>query len=236
MLAFAKTDIGLVRPVNEDSFACIPPNFYMVADGMGGHLAGEIASQLAVDTVKNYIFDNQDNFDNVENLLEHAIWEANQKILNKSKSSDSFNGMGTTITSAFIKDGIIFWAHIGDSRLYLVRNKALSQLTKDHSLVWELLENGSINESEAINHPQKNVLTRAVGIEDNIKVETGSLKLENNDLLLFCSDGLTNMVNNELLLNILSTDNDCNEILDILFNEALTAGGTDNITAILLKY
>lgn len=236
MLAFAKTDIGLVRPINEDSFACIPPNFYMVADGMGGHLAGEIASQIAVETVKNYIFENMDRANSCEHLLEKAIVEANKQILTKANSDDSYKGMGTTITSALINDDTVVWAHIGDSRLYLVRNNMLTQLTRDHSLVWELLENGSINKSEAINHPQKNVLTRAVGIEDNIKVELGSIKLFPNDLLLLCTDGLTNMLKSEVLIDILTQDIDIEDIVNILVSSALDEGGTDNITTILVKY
>ena len=170
LLAFAKSDIGLVRPINEDSFACISPDFYVVADGMGGHLAGEIASQLAVETIKKIILHNETDSTDFTQLLKHAINTANKEILAKATINDSYNGMGTTVTSVLIKNETVFWGHIGDSRLYLIRNKTLTQLTNDHSLVWELLEQGSINKEEAQNHPQKNVLTRAVGIEETINI------------------------------------------------------------------
>ena len=144
--------------------------------------------------------------------------------------------MGTTVTSVLIKNETVFWGHIGDSRLYLIRNKTLTQLTNDHSLVWELLEQGSINKEEAQNHPQKNVLTRAVGIEENINIETGSLKLFPDDMLLLCTDGLTNMVSTEQLLEAILNEQNLKLVLDSLFETALKAGGTDNITAILVRY
>ena len=135
-----------------------------------------------------------------------------------------------------IKNETVFWGHIGDSRLYLIRNKTLTQLTNDHSLVWELLEQGSINKEEAQNHPQKNVLTRAVGIEETINIETGSLKLFPDDMLLLCTDGLTNMVSTEQLLEAILNEQNLKLVLDSLFETALKAGGTDNITAILVRY
>ena len=144
--------------------------------------------------------------------------------------------MGTTVTSVLIKNETVFWGHIGDSRLYLIRNKTLTQLTNDHSLVWELLEQGSINKEEAQNHPQKNVLTRAVGIEETINIETGSLKLFPDDMLLLCTDGLTNMVSTEQLLEAILNEQNLKLVLDSLFETALKAGGTDNITAILARY
>ena len=144
--------------------------------------------------------------------------------------------MGTTVTSVLIKNETVFWGHIGDSRLYLIRNKTLTQLTNDHSLVWELLEQGSINKEEAQNHPQKNVLTRAVGIEETINIETGSLKLFPDDMLLLCTDGLTNMVSTEQLLEAILNEQNLKLVLDSLFETALKAGGTDNITAILVRY
>ena len=236
LLAFAKSDIGLVRPINEDSFACISPDFYVVADGMGGHLAGEIASQLAVETIKKIILHNETDSTDFTQLLKHAINTANKEILAKATINDSYNGMGTTVTSVLIKNETVFWGHIGDSRLYLIRNKTLTQLTNDHSLVWELLEQGSINKEEAQNHPQKNVLTRAVGIEETINIETGSLKLFPDDMLLLCTDGLTNMVSTEQLMEAILNEQNLKLVLDSLFETALKAGGTDNITAILVRY
>lgn len=233
MLAIAKSDIGRIRQTNEDSYACISPNLYIVADGMGGHAAGEIASSMVVNIIKDMINQQIDNHAHYENLLQQAIFTANISILNEAKKHTEYAGMGTTISFVHIVNEQCFWGHVGDSRIYLLRNNELIQLTKDHSLVWELVEKGTITKAEARIHPQRNMLTRAVGVEENLKVDTGYLTIQKNDKLLLCTDGLTNMVSDDEIKNTISTD-DIEIGINNLIAQALQAGGIDNITAILV--
>lgn len=233
MLAIAKSEIGRIRQTNEDSYACVFPNLYIVADGMGGHVAGEIASGMVVDTIKTMLNHQIDDHTYDENLLQQAVFTANIAILNEARKHTAYSGMGTTISFVHIVNEQCFWGHVGDSRIYLLRDNELIQLTKDHSLVWELVENGTITKAEARVHPQRNMLTRAVGVEENLTVDTGNLTIQKNDKLLLCTDGLTNMVSDDEIKNIISTDNI--EIgIDNLIAQALQAGGIDNITAILV--
>jgi protein phosphatase len=234
LLAVAKSDIGLIRQTNEDSYECINPNLYIVADGMGGHLAGEVASKMAVDVIKNYICIHIDSELNLESLLKNAILEANKMIFEKAHQDKDYLGMGTTVSIAYCKDTQMFWGHVGDSRIYLLRNNELIQITKDHSLVWDLLENGSITKAEAKVHPQRNVLTRAVGVDENLLVDTGVCNLFRNDRLLLCTDGLTNMLNEDIIKEAISSETiDLKESIDFLVDAAIAAGGSDNITVIL---
>ena len=234
MLAVAKSDIGLIRQTNEDSYKCINPNLYIVADGMGGHLAGEVASKMAVNVIKNYIFTHIDSELDLENLLKNAILEANKMIFEKAHQDKNYLGMGTTVSIVYCRDTQFFWGHVGDSRIYLLRNNELIQITKDHSLVWDLLESESITKAEAKVHPQRNILTRAVGVDENLLVDTGACDLFKNDKLLLCTDGLTNMLNEDCIKKaILSENIDLKESIDFLVSAAIAAGGSDNITVIL---
>ena len=234
MLAVAKSDIGLIRQTNEDSYACINPNLYIVADGMGGHLAGEVASKIAVNVIENYICTHIDSELNIENLLKNAILEANKMIFEKAHQDKDYLGMGTTVSIAYCKGTQFFWGHVGDSRIYLLRNNELIQITKDHSLVWDLLKSGSITKAEAKVHPQRNVLTRAVGVDETLLVDTGVCDLFKNDRLLLCTDGLTNMLNEDSIKKAISSETiDLKESIDFLVGAALAAGGSDNITVIL---
>lgn len=234
MLAVAKSDIGLIRQTNEDSYECINPNLYIVADGMGGHLAGEVASKMAVNVIKNYICTHIDSELNLESLLKNAILEANKMIFEKAHQDKDYLGMGTTVSIVYCKDTQFFWGHVGDSRIYLLRNNELIQITKDHSLVWDLFESGSITKAEANVHPQRNVLTRAVGVDEHLLVDTGVCDLFKNDRLLLCTDGLTNMLNEDSIKKAISCENiDLKESIDFLVSAAITAGGSDNITVIL---
>jgi len=229
------SDIGLVRGTNEDSYICEPPHLFVVADGMGGHVAGEIASKLAATTVSRYIEENA-RANNYEELLKQAINEANTSVYQLSQSKEDFNGMGTTVTAVYVDGDAIYWGHVGDSRIYLLRNKEMRQLTNDHSLVWELVQSGNITREEAHIHPKRNMLTRAVGTSCLIKIDTGVLVWESGDILLMCTDGLTNMVSEQDICNLIKNEQDNLEsIVNQLVLQAKAAGGFDNITTILLK-
>lgn len=234
MLAYVKSDIGMVRKANEDSFAFEPPHLFVVADGMGGHVAGEVASSIAAATVKEYVLRNLGDV-HPRQLLEQAILQANQEIFEKAQNHAEYAGMGTTVTAAILDESNIFWGHVGDSRLYYANNDGLEQLTSDHSLVWELIKAGTISKEEALVHPQRNILTRAVGTSEHLRVETGAYQYHPGDKVLLCTDGLTNMVGeDELALAMVNNAQDGQLILDGLIEKANNAGGNDNITAILI--
>lgn len=235
MLTHALSDIGLVRETNEDSYVLEPPHLFVVADGMGGHVAGEIASQLASTTVRRYIEENVGDI-NLEILLQQAIDQANTAVYQLAQSKEDFNGMGTTVTAIYVDGDVVYWGHVGDSRIYLLRNGELSQITKDHSLVFELVQSGNITKEEAKSHPKRNMLTRAVGTSSLIKIDTGIIRWEPEDILLMCTDGLTNMVSEQDISNLINDpQGDFNLILEKLVVQAKNAGGFDNITTILLK-
>lgn len=232
MLAWAQTDIGMVRETNEDSFVCQPPLF-LVADGMGGHVAGEVASRLAAETIAKHIAASAAVAD-YRKLLAEAIGKANTLIHRMALENSDYAGMGTTVTAAFITGSQLVWGHVGDSRLYLLRAGELRQLTEDHSLVGELLKKGSITTDEALQHPHRNILTRAVGTNERTKVDTGCLALAAGDRLLLCTDGLTNMVDDEAIKTLMAADGD--GVADELVSKAKAAGGLDNITALVVAY
>jgi protein phosphatase len=235
LLAHVISDIGLVRETNEDSYICDPPHLFIVADGMGGHVAGEIASKLAISTVNAYIQEHVGK-DNLEILLKDAIIQANTSIYQMALSKEEFSGMGTTVTASYIDGDIIYWGHVGDSRMYLLRNGKLNQLTNDHSLVWELVQSGNITRDEAYVHPKRNLLTRAVGTSCLITVDTGFVQWKPGDIVLMCTDGLTNMVSEQNICTLMQrTDCEISSIVEQLVNQAKDAGGFDNITVILLK-
>jgi len=235
LLVHVKSDIGLVRGVNEDSYICEPPHLFAVADGMGGHAAGEIASNLAITKINSYIQENG-HHEKSQQFLEKAIVEANTAIYQLAQSKDEYNGMGTTVTAIYIDGNKIYWAQVGDSRLYLLRNEEFIQITDDHSLVWELVQSGNMTKEEALIHPKRNMLTRAVGTSASLKIDTGIISWEIDDILLLCTDGLTNMVSEQQIYNhINNRHGDVRAIIDELVVQANHAGGSDNITAILIK-
>ncbi len=233
MIITHATDIGCVRTTNEDSYLCIEPHIYAVADGMGGHAAGEIASRIIIDTIKNRLeFVNPD--DCTEERLRSVVLEANQAILRASQENPTYNGMGSTISLFYVHYGYATWAQVGDSRIYLLRNGQIYQLTSDHSLVNELLQKQKITEEEAANFPHKNILTRAVGISCNLLVDTGFCDILEHDKFLICSDGLTNMVTDELIRDICYENTNENKA-NKLVKKALENGGKDNITCIVVE-
>ncbi|MCX7781625.1 MAG: Stp1/IreP family PP2C-type Ser/Thr phosphatase [Negativicutes bacterium] len=234
MLAYAKSDIGLVRKTNEDSYIFAPPCLYAVADGMGGHEAGEIASSLAVSTLHEYIGKNS-GVAEPQKMLRDAIYQANRIIFEMSQQRPECSGMGTTITAVLIEDNTVFWGHVGDSRLYLLREGSLQQLTQDHSLVWELMQHGSITPDEAHTHPHRNILTRAVGTADMLQIDCGCVKCRAGDQLLLATDGLTSMLTDLEIRDILLANMDIALTVDKLVERANAAGGLDNITVVLLR-
>lgn len=235
MLAFAKSDIGHVRKTNEDSYVFSPPELFVVADGMGGHEAGEIASSLAVATIEEHVKKYAGTAQTAE-LLVHAISQANQSIFQMALQKPECAGMGTTVTAVYIEGETIYWGHVGDSRLYLLRDGDLLQLTQDHSLVGELLQSGSITPEEAQVHPHRNILTRAVGTAELIQVDCGSFTWGPDEQILLCTDGLTGLVSDNDIKNTLI---ECPEVVsrvEHLIDKALAEGGYDNVTAILVQH
>lgn len=235
--SFAYTDVGRVRPTNEDSALCFAPGVAVVADGMGGRAAGEVASSLLVQTVREVLERAPRPWG--EDALRQAVVLANERILAEAEKYPACEGMGTTATlvlyaDAEETDGEAVWAHVGDSRMYLLRSGELRQITRDHSYVEGLVESGSITEAEARKHPRKNVLTRAVGVEPDVEVDTGRLALQKGDMLLLATDGLTNMVEDADIARILSEHS--NDPAYALGTAANDAGGRDNITAVVVMF
>ena len=233
MRVSALSDVGLSRKNNEDNFSICAPHLYVVADGMGGHQAGEVASKIAVTTVKEYVLKygpNQLDGD----LLRDAIREANRQVFEAAAARPDCTGMGTTVSAVIVRDSQIHWAHVGDSRIYLFREGKAELITDDHSVVWQLLKQGGITSEEAEVHPKRNMLTRAVGIDAEIEVDVGSNPFFVGDQLILCTDGLTNLVSGEELAQITTQFSDAEETVKYLVNQAKERGGFDNITVILI--
>ena len=228
------SDIGHVRTSNEDSYGVFSPSVDVVADGLGGHAAGEVASRMVVAAVRD-MANAAEAIDAA--TLQSAVLRANQQVLEASEENPAYEGMGSTATVLRLDEaaGMAYYAHVGDSRLYLLRNNVLRQVSRDHSYVEELVSRGELSEAEAQHHPRKNLLLRAVGIEERLHVDGDSFSLENGDRLLLATDGLTNMVSDEDL-SVLLGDNRFAGIADRMVERALAEGGKDNITAIALAY
>jgi serine/threonine protein phosphatase PrpC len=225
----AKTDKGKVREQNEDTFG-YRDTLFVVADGMGGHQAGEVASAIAVETVLAVEMD----ADPVVSLR-RAVLSANSAILEEMAKNESFSGMGTTVAVLLLKADRAFVSHLGDSRIYQLTEGNLVQLTDDHSFVAELIKNGSITEEEAKIHPQRNVLTRALGTEGHLEFEVNSFTTHSGDKFLLCSDGLTGIVDEKIIKEILMSGETPQIIADQLVEQANKDGGTDNISVIVIK-
>lgn len=230
MRGYALSHVGKVRKMNQDAYILLPEyQLLAVADGMGGHLAGDVASSQAVKILENYVCKHQGL---PEEILYEAFNEANSDIFSKAQSDEVLKGMGTTLTAAMLKNGRLIIAHVGDSRAYLLQEGEFFQLTNDHSLVGELMRNGNITSQEADAHPNKNILTRALGMGETIDVDIRVFEVEQESKILLCSDGLTNMLSKGELEKIVS----CSEpqiAVERLIALALEKGGTDNITAVL---
>lgn len=236
---FSVTNIGKRRKVNQDyvytSEQAIGtlPNLFIVADGMGGHNAGDYASRLAVETIVEEVAKADGGAP--EEILSNAIQCANRKIRKCAEESQDLEGMGTTVVVASLIDETLLVANVGDSRLYVVNGKGMSQVTKDHSWVEEMVRRGSLGKEEARNHPDKNIITRAVGVEDTVKVDFFHRKVEAEDQILMCTDGLTNMLEDEEIRMIMNGARDIVEKAEKLVLKANDYGGRDNISVVLVE-
>ncbi|HYE80585.1 MAG TPA: Stp1/IreP family PP2C-type Ser/Thr phosphatase [Clostridia bacterium] len=245
MRSVGKTDIGLVRKVNEDSFLCekldgIEDTYlYIVADGMGGHNAGEVASSMAVEEIASYIKENIGELmlgdREIQDLIRNAITHANDKVYKTSILKSNCLGMGTTLSMVLVKGTVIYIGHVGDSRIYLIRENRIERLTEDHSLVAELIKAGTIKPEEAANHPQKNVITKALGTEYTLEPDVSRCDMQNGDIILICTDGLSNTVYEEDIVDLVVNTSDLNEACELLVNKAKEKGGFDNITAVVIQ-
>lgn len=224
----ARTDVGLVREHNEDSLVAYPPLF-AVCDGMGGHEAGEVASRIAVETLVKEAPSTADGTG-----LEHAIIAANHAVIDGARTGEGRPGMGTTCTSLIIEGNRLVIGHVGDSRAYLLRDGELIQLTQDHSLVADLVRQGRITREESRVHPQRSVITRALGSDPNMLPDIYEFALRPGDRLLINSDGLSSMITDASITTILSGFDDVDECADELVKAALQAGGHDNVTVIVI--
>lgn len=231
---YLATDIGPSRESNEDAVAALGRETYVVADGMGGYTSGEVASKMLVDAVRETLMP-QEHFN--ENGLKNAMLRANEEIMKTVRSNPEYAGMGTTATICHREGDEIAWAHVGDSRFYLLRRGSLQQITKDHSLVSELVANGSITPEQAMTHPKRNVITRAVGVSEDLAVDTGHFRAEPQDILLLCSDGLTTVLpESELCALLLHAVPAGKDAAQYLVSRAIEAGSHDNISAIVVVY
>lgn len=235
----AKTDVGKARDNNQDYYYVQNEGdvkLYILADGMGGYTGGEIASKLAVESVKKYIEENfEENIKKhvkIEEILEQVTQYANKVVYEKAKSSKDLEEMGTTLEICLIYKNEAYFSHIGDSRVYIIKEKQIMQLTKDHSYVQKLVNDGTITKEEAKNHPKKNMLLNALGCTEVSKPDILTKKIKNVDYIVICSDGLTNMVEEDRILQIINENGV--EATSILIEEANKQGGYDNITIIII--
>jgi PPM family protein phosphatase len=226
----ARTDIGRARERNEDSYLVRDPLF-AVADGMGGHLGGEVASSIALEALKTL-----DRSDGLMQALVEEIQKANRRVLEKGQGDPALRGMGTTLTVLVAEGDKAHVAHVGDSRAYLLRDGSLKQLTEDHTLVQRMVAEGRISPEEAGRHPQRSILTRAIGVDEEVPVEQITLDVHGGDRLLLCTDGLTGMIGEERIQDVLETEPDPQAASDRLVDEANRAGGEDNITVVVVDF
>lgn len=238
----ARSHIGLVRPMNQDSYAVLEDlpqkRLYLIADGMGGPSAGEVASQIAVETVQEII--RKEDLSHPEVSLRRAIYVANQKIFQASRANADYLGMGTTVVGALVDDDSVSVAHVGDSRAYLWHGGSLQQVTEDHSLVAELVRRGQLTEDEASHHPQRHIVTRSLGAEEHHYPDVQTFRWVLGDVLLLCSDGLSNLVSPSELASYVEavsaapSQSALDRVTSTLVQLALDRGGSDNITLILI--
>jgi serine/threonine protein phosphatase PrpC len=248
LTAAGDTNVGVKRSRNEDNLLKMPEeNLFAVADGMGGHSSGEVASQIAVEGIANffkatrqdeditwpYKMDKNRPYD--ENRFIMSVKLANLRIFEASQREARYRGMGTTIAGVNFVDGDALIAHVGDSRVYRVRNGKLTQLTEDHSLLNDYIKAKKLTPDEIANFPHKNVIVRALGMKETVLVDLSRHTLQAGDLFISCSDGLSGMVTDEELLEVINTTPDLQEAVTTLINKANEAGGVDNITVVIAR-
>jgi protein phosphatase len=246
----ALTDVGRKRKGNEDSLYVNPEqNLFVVADGMGGHAAGEVASRVAVDSINEFIcltsgdeeitwpFGLDENISYDGNRLKTAVRYANRRVLEATREKAEYEGMATTVAAVLVDDALAILAHVGDSRIYVYREGALSQLTSDHSWINEQIQSGVISAEQARSHPLRNVVTRALGGKPDLQVDVQVQTMQSGDLLLLCSDGLTTMVPDEEIARLVAEHgSDVEKAAQGLVDEANAHGGEDNITVLLIQF
>ncbi|CEI73740.1 Stp1/IreP family PP2C-type Ser/Thr phosphatase [Romboutsia hominis] len=247
MIYSCDSDIGLVRKNNEDY--CMGEiiktdsadiGIFALADGMGGHKKGEVASKLAVDNImfflkENLLQNNNIKIDYIDDIIKQAYNEVNSIIYKKSISGEEYSGMGTTLTTAILYKNKLYVANVGDSRCYLLSKNEFKKVTMDHSVVEELIKANIITEEEAKNHPRRNHITRAMGSEEIVIVDIFKHEIDRGDKILLCSDGLTGFVDNESIEEIMMKDIEVKEISDDLINKANSMSGRDNISVIVIE-
>jgi len=237
MKSDGRTDIGKKRVQNQDSifFTDEPigplPNLYIVADGMGGHKAGDVASKTAIECITEYV--KESTLNNSVSVLKRAIIYANDKIYKMARENEDWKGMGTTLVAAVCEEDTLYVANIGDSRLYFIGDD-IRQVTMDHSLVEELIRSGQLERNKGRNHPEKNIITRALGISDKVVTDFFELEIQENESILLCSDGLTNMIEDDEIKEIvLECSGDITAAVEKLIDRANYYGGKDNISVVL---
>lgn len=238
MKTFSITDIGKRREMNQDYLYTSEepvgnlPNLFIVADGMGGHNAGDYASKYTVDTIVDTI--RQSKFTEPVAIIEQAVQKANSNLIEQSNENEDMKGMGTTIVLLTIFDSHLYIANVGDSRLYVV-NQEIRQITKDHSLVEEMVRMGEMDKEVAKDHPDKNIITRAIGATIDVSIDFFELEISEEDNILMCSDGLTNMIEDEDIRDIIRGQRDIAEKAQKLVETANRNGGKDNITVVVIE-
>ena len=239
MKSFGLTDIGKKRKINQDylffsdeAVGCFP-NLYIVADGMGGHRAGDKASSYSVTRFVELARKTERELPFLS--MEKILKQVNKEVFQLSQREEEYSGMGTTFVVATVVDKVVYVMNVGDSRLYYYDGK-LKQVTMDHSQVEELVRAGELNRLESRNHPQKNIITKAVGVSETIQPDFFMLDIEEGEKILLCSDGLTNMVDDEKLEEIMSEPEELNQMAQECINEALFYGGLDNIAVVIAQY
>lgn len=237
-----KTDVGKVRHVNEDAVSFLQYDdtkaYVIVADGMGGHKGGRLASQGSIDRIRGYFAGRAlplADCDEIPGILKDCLDYVNESLYLKSLEDETLVGMGTTVVLCVVAENHLCVANVGDSRLYLLRGGMLRQLTKDHSLVQQLVDAGSITQEEAQHHNKKNIITRAIGSELTVEVDTFTEAIQKDDLILLCSDGLTNLVSNAEIAEILQQEPVLQDGVERLVELANSNGGFDNITVAAIR-
>lgn len=226
-----------LRQENQDSFLIDQQNrVYIVADGMGGHNAGQFASTIAISSADKYFKKHSRTYKDKSRLILESMKEANKDIINHASLYPETLGMGTTMTFMHVDaKAMAYIGHIGDSRAYLINAKEIVQLTDDHSYVGELLRKGGITEEDALNHPQRNLLMRAIGGSSDVEIDILTHQVHANDVILLCTDGLFNVLSNNDIRHIV-LQNSIKDAVEVLINTALVSGGSDNVTVVLVKY
>ena len=249
-----RTDVGKRKELDEDSIIVVRSStvyesqvlhaaLLVLADGMGGHNAGEIASQLAskrvAEEIMRIMFKKNQNtlsYEVIRVLFQESISQASREIFAYAKKHREFKGMGTTITAALVLGNNVYIGHVGDTRVYIVHEKHINQITRDHSLVQKMIEQREITKEEARTHPQKNIITRAVGVYEDVEVDTFREHIYGDDYLLICCDGLTDLVTDEEIQEVVVMCDDPQKICDVLVEKAIERGGHDNISIIVARF